>query len=174
MKAGWGSCPSSFPSSNQVDSSPLVAIGSPKNVDLFIISCDFFVEVMRSFCMVSIICIFPSSSMKKKTRELFGYAFARWKWADEFPGTLAKFSDFWDFQVFLRNFFFLYDDGLPPASSWKSKKCWPICNFGCFLVQVYEFVHNEMFPLVFLPPSSVKKKTRELFGYSFARWKWNV
>jgi len=59
-------------------------------------------------------------------------------------------------------------------ASWSRKKCWLICNFGCLFVQGNEFVHNEMLSFVFLPSSSVKKKNRELFGYSFARWKWNV
>ena len=47
-------------------------------------------------------------------------------------------------------------DGLPPALS-----------FGCFFVQVDEFVHDEMLSLVFFPESLTKKKTRKLFGYSF-------
>ena len=46
-----GSCPSSFPSGNQVDGSPLVAIGGQKNVDLFVISGAFLFKLIRSFIM---------------------------------------------------------------------------------------------------------------------------
>ena len=67
-------------------------------------------------------------------------------------------------------------DGLPLvavrlqlAASWNPEKFRPIYNFGCFSVQVDKFVHCEKLSFVFLPPSSVKKKTRELFSYSFAR-----
>ena len=43
-----------------------------------------------------------------------------------------------------------------------------------FFVQFDEFVHDEMLPLVFFRWSLRKKKTRELSGYSLARWKWNI
>ena len=107
-------------------------VGGPKNVDLFVIWGAFLFKLMRSF---------PENSVKKKTRELFGYSFSRWKWKVQDPGNFAKFSDFQDFQDFLKFFLFqniiwtssLEDlggevgstsppggnqvDGLPPASS---------------------------------------------------------
>ena len=49
----------------------------------------------------------PWSSVKKKSRELFGYSNARVKWARQFPGNLRKFRDFQDFQDFSKNLFFL-------------------------------------------------------------------
>ena len=45
----------------------------------FIILVAFFVEVMRSFIAVLVICIFLEILVKKKTMELFGYAIARAK-----------------------------------------------------------------------------------------------
>ena len=48
----------------------------------------------------------PPSSMEKKTRELFGYSFAQWKWNVQDPGNFGKFSVFRIFQIF-QNFQFL-------------------------------------------------------------------
>ena len=44
--------------------------------------------------------------MEKKTRELFGYSFAQWKWNVQDPGNFGKFSVFRIFQIF-QNFQFL-------------------------------------------------------------------
>ena len=46
-------------------------VGCQKNVDLFVISGAFFVEVMRSFILILSICIFPGKFNKKESQGAF-------------------------------------------------------------------------------------------------------
>ena len=57
-------------------------------------------------------------------------------------------------------------------ASWIPEKCRPIYNFGCIFHRGNAFVHYDLYSSVFFLSTSMKKKTRELIGYSFARAKW--
>ena len=61
--------------------------------------------------------------MKKKTTELFGYSFARWKWNVQEEGSLDKFCDFHDFHDFLLKKQFLFRNSIGNISRKFGKAC---------------------------------------------------